>query len=82
MKNKTALEIMTNYLESEGIHISESEASAAIAKWNRRIPNLDSLSLAAIAISDPTENALTKAEIREIREFYFPSKNFIERNLY
>lgn len=81
--NKTAQNILINYLSSEHIYISHSEAAAAIEKWESRYPNLDPLSLAAIAISDPYEIALAENEIREIRNFYFPPKNLkeVERRL-
>lgn len=74
--------IMMSYLAAEHIFISTKEAETAITKWSTKYPNLDSLSIVALAISDPQEIALAEAEIREIRNFYFPPKNFIERSCY
>lgn len=65
-----ATELMINYLESENI----TADPAVAAKWEARFPSLDFISLAALAIADPTESALTISEIRYIRDFFFPSK--------
>lgn len=76
--NKTAQTILINYLASENIYMSHKEAEAAIKKWEAKYPKIDAISLAAIAISDPYETALSDSEIREIRNFYFPPKNLKE----
>lgn len=83
MKNtELAVELMINYLESEGISLDTKSATKAVNKWSNRLGDIDFISLAAVAISDPNELVLTEKEIRNFREFYFPSKNIIERNLF
>lgn len=77
-----AVQIMISYLNSENIFISAAEATSAIAKWTTKFPDLDAFSIVALAISDPQEIAITPNEIREIRNFYFPPKNLIERSNY
>ena len=77
-----ATKIMVDYLSSEGIYKSTAECGAVVAKWMQRLDINDPLSIAAVAISDPSQITLTESEIRKIREFYFPSKNFKEGGLY
>lgn len=77
-----AVELVINYLESEGISYGTAEIINIVDKWESRLDPIDFISLAAVAIANPQEVALTKSEIREIRNFYFPSENYIERNLF
>lgn len=66
------VEIMREYLNSENIYISQKDAEILISKWEKYYPNLDVLSLVALAISDSSENYhLTPLEISKIRSFYF-----------
>ena len=76
------IKLMLSYLNAEHIYVSRQKAEAAITKWSAKYPNLDSHSIVALAISDPQEINLTDKEIREIRNFYFPPKDFIERSCY
>lgn len=77
-----AIELVINYLESEGIYVGTPETKAIVNKWESKLDPIDFISLAAVALFNPNKNALTNIEIREIREFYFPSKNYIERNMF
>ena len=77
-----AVELVINYLESEGISCGTVEIINMVDKWESRLDPIDFISLAAVAIANPQEVALTKSEIREIRNFYFPSENYIERSLF
>ena len=77
-----AVELIINYLESENIYVGTAEIRSIVEKWEVRLDPIDFISLAAVAISNPNENALTISEIREMREFYFPSKNYLERSFY
>lgn len=70
--------IIINYLRSEGIYVDSAEVEKAVSRWKEKVGNIDAKSLAALAMSNPQENALSEKEIRELRNFYFPSKNFIE----
>ena len=74
-----ATELVIDYLESEGIMVDTPSIEKVVNKWEDRLDPIDFISLAAIAISDPQEIALTTTEIREFRDFYFPSENYIER---
>ena len=78
---ESALELSLNYLSTEGIAAAPSDILPSLMKY-AAVPAIDFISLAALAISDPKEVALSPREIREIREFYFPSKNTLERSLF
>jgi len=69
-----ATELVINFLESEHITANNSEIMNLVYKWNSKLAPIDFISLAAVVISNPNKIALTKSEIREIRNFYFPSK--------
>ncbi len=77
-----AIELMINFFETENISVNTEEIIATVNKWEARLDPIDFISLAAVAISNPNEIVLTISEIREIREFYFPSKNYLERSLF
>ena len=69
-----ATELIINYLEVESISAGTPEIKAIVEKWEARLDPIDYISLAAVAISDPNEIALTTSEIRQLRDFYFSSK--------
>ena len=71
-----ATELVINYLETENIIVGTPEITKIVNKWEARLDPIDFISLAAIALSDPNKIALSNIEIREIREFYFPSENY------
>lgn len=71
-----ATELVVNYLEAEGIIAGTRETKAIVNKWESKFDPIDFISLAAIAIEDPKETNLSTSEIRKIRDFYFPSKNY------
>lgn len=75
-----ATNIIVNYFEAEGIQEQTPTIAARATKWEARLTPIDALSLAAVTISDPPESALTNEEIRQLREFYFPSTNITERS--
>lgn len=75
-----ATNIIVNYFEAEGIQEQTSTIAVRATKWEARLAPIDALSLAAVVIADPPELALTNEEIRQLREFYFPSTNIIERS--
>lgn len=66
-----ATELAINFLESENISVGTAEMAKIVNKWEARLKPIDFVSLAAVAISNPNEIALTNAEIRKMREFYF-----------
>ncbi len=68
---KAVTDFVINYFESEHIMMQNSTAEALVEKWYRLAPRADFLSLAALAIENPTKIALSDKEIREIRNFYF-----------
>lgn len=72
-----AIELAVNYLESENIMVGTPEIAKVVNKWEARLDPIDFISLAAVAIADPYEIALSNKEIRKIREFYFPSENYL-----
>lgn len=72
---KMAADLAYNYLQSEGIYVFYSSVYEKCRYWFNQYKDIDFVSLAALAISDPDESHLTKAEIRFFRDFYFPSKN-------
>lgn len=77
-----ATELVINYLETENIIVGTPEITKIVNKWEARLDPIDFISLAAIALSDPNKIALSNIEIREIREFYFPSENYQIRSYY
>lgn len=77
-----AINLVINFLESENITVGTPEITKIVNKWEAKLDPIDFISLAAVAISNPNEIALSRAEIREMREFYFPSENFIERSFF
>lgn len=66
-----ATQLVINFLESEHITVGTHEITKTVEKWESRLDPIDFISLAAVAIADPNEIALTNNEIRKIREFYF-----------
>lgn len=66
-----ATQLIINFLESEHITVGTNEITKTVEKWESRLDPIDFISLAAVAIADPNEIALTNNEIRKIREFYF-----------
>ncbi len=66
-----ATELAINFLESENINVEKAEIAKIVNKWEARLSPIDFVSLAAVAISNPNEIALTNTEIRKMREFYF-----------
>lgn len=66
-----ATQLVINFLESEHITVGTNEITKTVEKWESRLDPIDFISLAAVAIADPNEIALTNNEIRKIREFYF-----------
>ena len=75
-----ATKIIISYFEAENIQEQTPTILARVNKWEARLNPLDALSLAAVAISDPPEISLTIPEIRQLREFYFPSSPATERS--
>jgi hypothetical protein len=75
-----ATKIIISYFEAENIQEQTPTILARVNKWEARLNPLDALSLAAVAISDPPEIFLTIPEIRQLREFYFPSSPATERS--
>lgn len=77
MPNKTekVVDIIIDYLESENIYAGTPETRAIVQKWYNKFPNLDNLSLAALALANPNEVQISDSEIREFKEFFFPSNN-------
>lgn len=73
-----ALDIAIKYLESENIICGTKELSNRITKWENKFDPIDPYSLASLAIANPLESNLTKSEVRHIKEFFFPSDNYIE----
>lgn len=73
-----ATNLVINYLESEGIYVGTPETIAIVNKWEAKLDPIDFISLAAVAIADPNEIALSIPEIRKIRDFYFPSKIYFK----
>ena len=73
---KMLTDLVINYFESEHIMIGTPEIIDTINKWIIRTEHnqIDLLSLAALTIENPNKVALSNDEIREIRNFYFPSK--------
>ena len=69
-----ATNLIINFFESEGICVSTPEIKEIVNKWEAKLNPIDFISLAAVSISNPNEIVLTNSEIRQIREFYFPSK--------
>lgn len=76
-----ATEIIINYLEDEGIYVGTKETQKIVEKWQSKLHLSDAFDLASIAIANPNNSAFSKAEIREFRQFFFPSINYIESNL-
>lgn len=74
-------EIIIKYLEEEGIYVGTKETQDIVEKWQAKLHLSDAIDLAAVAIANPNEIAISKAEIREFRQFFFPSINYIESNL-
>lgn len=68
-----AIELMINYLESERIMVGTPEITRTVIKWEERLNPIDFVSLAAVALENPREIALSRDQIRRIRNFYFPS---------
>lgn len=64
--------LVINYFETENIMVRNNEINEVVNKWYSFFPNLDFITLAALAIDNPKEIPLTKSEIRKIRDFYFP----------
>lgn len=79
---EVATKLVIDFLESELITVRTSEITPIIHKWESKFDPIDPVSLAALVIANPTDSTVSVNEIREIREFYFPSKNFIERSLF
>ena len=79
-KEREVANIIIDYYSAESMYISDEEAASIAAKWTTKYSILDTLSIAALAISDSNETHFTKIEIDKLREFYFPSKNFVERS--
>jgi hypothetical protein len=71
-----AISIIIEYLESEGIISGTAEITKNVDYWEAKLDPIDPMSLAAVVIANPYENALTSSEIREIRNFYFSSEKF------
>jgi hypothetical protein len=71
-----AISIIIEYLESEGIMAGTAEITKNVDYWESKLDPIDPMSLAAVAIANPYESALTNSEIREIRNFYFSSEKF------
>lgn len=71
-----ATELVINYLESENILVGTPETKALANKWEEKLDPIDFISLAAIVIENPRKINLSNSEIRRIREFYFPSKDY------
>ena len=81
-KKDLAFELTINYLTSEEIYVDPFLIKEKIKKWNELVPTIDFISLAALAMADPNEYDFSVSEIRKISEFFFPSKNYIERSLF
>ena len=77
-----ATKLVIDFFEAENIMVDTPAITKIINKWEAKLDPIDYISLAAVAISNPNDFAFTKAEIREFREFYFPSENFIERSFF
>lgn len=73
---KLAIELIINYLKSEGIMVGKREIKKIVNKWKDKLDPIDFIFLVAVAIANPNENVLTISEIRKIREFYFPQKKY------
>ena len=67
--------IIIDYLESENIYAGTTETRAIVQKWENRFPQLDNISLAALSLANPNEINISDSEIREFKEFFFPSEN-------
>lgn len=67
--------IIIDYLESENIYAGTGETRAIVQKWENRFPQLDNISLAALSLANPNEINISDSEIREFKEFFFPSEN-------
>ena len=67
--------IIIDYLESENIYAGTAETRAIVQKWENRFPQLDNISLAALSLANPNEINISDSEIREFKEFFFPSEN-------
>lgn len=77
-----ATQLIINFFEAENIMVGTPEIVKIVNKWQAKLDPIDYISLAAVAISNPNETALTNSEIREFRNFYFPSEDFIERSFF
>lgn len=74
-KTEEIVNIIIDYLESENIYAGTPETTAVVQKWENHYPHLDNLSLAALALANPNEIQISDSEIREFKEFFFPSEN-------
>lgn len=74
-RTEVVVNIIINYLESEHINAGTAETRAIVQKWEDRFPNLDDLSLAALSLANPNEIQISNSEIREFKDFFFPSEN-------
>jgi len=75
---ESAVELVINYLEAENILMTTEQAASIVNKWEAILDPIDCISLAAVAIANPKEIALSQSEIRQIKEFFFPSDNSYE----
>lgn len=66
-----ATEIILDYLESEKICVGTKETREIVKKWQSRLHLSDPIDLAAVALANPNEIAVTNLEIREFRKFFF-----------
>ena len=79
---EVAIKLVINFFESEMITVRTSEIIPIVNKWESKFDPIDPISLAALTIANPINSAISTNEIREIREFYFPSKNCFERSFF
>lgn len=67
----TATKLASDYFESKGIAITNKTLQNIIMKWFTRIESPSPLTLASLAIENPTEVDLSDAQIQKIKERYF-----------
>lgn len=76
------IRILTEYFEAKNITAGSAEIFALVNKYSNIYPNLDPHSIAALCIeNNPNKIDFTKQEIRNLKNFYFPFKNY-NRNLF
>lgn len=71
-----ATKLVISYLEAEKIMVGTPEIKEKVNLWEDRLDPIDSLSLAAVVLFNPTEIILSQSDIRRIKETFFPSNNF------